>query len=125
MFKIIKKWRELEYEERKRIIKEVGKDDKIFNTVQQDFDMPNETSLKIKKALVSTEGAKKPSFFEAFLSLYPYSLSLFVLGIIISIFFTIITQNIKTGLILMIVIPIILNVIYIRITINKIKQRLE
>ena len=125
MFEIIKKWRELEYEARKKLMKEIGKNDKIFNTVQQDFDIPDETTSKIKEALISAEGSIKPNFFEAFFNLYPYSISLFILGIIISASFIIITQHIKTGLILIVIISIILNAIYIKITTNKTKQRLE
>ncbi len=122
MFEIIKKWRELEFEARKKLIIEIGMDDKILNTIQQNFNPPNETAVKIREEFASAKETKKPNFFEAFFHLYPYSISLFVLGIIIGAFFIIITQDNKTGIFLVITIPIILNAIYIKITTYKFKQ---
>lgn len=70
MLEIIKKWRELEYEARKKLMEEIGKNDKIINTVQQNLNIPDETTSKIKEALISAEGIRKPNFFEAFFNLY-------------------------------------------------------
>jgi ABC-type transport system involved in cytochrome bd biosynthesis fused ATPase/permease subunit len=125
MFEGIKKWRELEYEARRKVIKNIGKDDETLHIIQQDSNIPHQAMKEMKEALVSANGVKKPSFFEAFFQLYPYSISLSVLGIFFSASFVIITQNIRIGLILIVTMPIILNFIYIKITTNKIKKQIN
>ncbi|MCK9439166.1 MAG: hypothetical protein WCY43_02400 [Patescibacteria group bacterium] len=127
MIKLIKEYQELEHGTRIKILKEIGKNENLVNTLLRDFNVSNREVLKMRTDLISGESNRKSNLFYIFLDLYPYLISLFaffILSVVLSVSFIVTTQNFKIGL-LIVVVSIVPGLVYVKIKTNKLKRELN